>query len=165
MGYIKKIVVLILMTGSLSFCASKQNSQMDFPQKIAAAYFQKINTGGGQVGTGNDFYIEFEKPLKKGITLNKVYFRNQVAVLEEENDRVFVARFYDVPTKQDLILDSDSLKEYGNKAPVIAKPKFDLQPTEAVLEYRKKNETFFYTIEAIKERPMIANRSEIKPKN
>lgn len=165
MSYIKKIVVLILMTGSLSFCASKQNNQMDFPQDIVAAYFQKINTGGGQVRTGNDFYIEFDKPLKKGIALNKVYFRNQAAILEKENDRIFVAHFYDAPTSQDLILDSDPLKEYGNKAPVIAKPKFDLQPTEAVLEYREQNETFFYTIVAIKERPMIANPSEIKPKN
>jgi hypothetical protein len=66
---------------------------------------------------------------------------------------------------QDLILDSDLLKEYGNKLPVIAKPRFDLQSNEAVLEYRKKNKTFFYTIEAIKERPMIANPSGIKPKN
>jgi hypothetical protein len=37
------------------FLPSKQNNQMDFPQEIAATYFQKINTGGGQVGTGNDF--------------------------------------------------------------------------------------------------------------
>lgn len=164
MGYIKKIVFLILMTGSLSFCASKQSSQMDFPQEIAAAYFQKINTGGRQVGTGIDIYIEFEKPLNKGIVLDKVYFRNQAAALEKENDVIFVAHFYDAQTNQDLIVDSDSLKEYGNKAPVIVKQKFDLQSNEAILEYRKQNETFFYTIEAIKERPMIPNPSGIKPK-
>jgi hypothetical protein len=41
MGYIKQIVVLILTAGSLSFCASKQNNNMDFPQEIAAVYFQK----------------------------------------------------------------------------------------------------------------------------
>jgi hypothetical protein len=43
MGYIKQIVVLILTAGSLSFCASKQNNNMDFPQEIAAVYFQKKN--------------------------------------------------------------------------------------------------------------------------
>jgi hypothetical protein len=165
MGYIKRIVVLILMAGSLSFCASKQNNQMDFPQEIAAVYFQKINTAEGQGGAGNDFYIEFDKPLKRRISVDKVYFRNQVAILEKENDSIFVAHFYEAPTNQDLILDSDPLKEYGNKAPVIVESKFDLKRNEAVLEYRKKNKTFFYTIEAIKERPMIANPSGIKPKN
>ena len=165
MGYIKKILVLILLAGSLSFCASKQENKMDFPQEIAAAYFQKINTGDGQAGAGNDFYIEFDKPLKKGIALDKVYFRNQVAILGKENDSVFVAHFYEAPTNQDIILDSNPLKEYGNKAPVIIKPKFDLKRNQAVLEYRKQNETFFYTIEAIKEKPIIAYPSENKPKN
>ena len=40
-------------------------------------------------------------------------------------------------------MDSDSLKEYGNKAPVIEKPKFDLKPNEALLEYKKNNKTRF----------------------
>jgi hypothetical protein len=53
---------------------------MDFPQEIAA-FTKKINTGG-QVTVG-DLYIKFDKPLKKGIMLNKIYFRNQVAILEK----------------------------------------------------------------------------------
>jgi hypothetical protein len=48
---------------------------------------------------------------------------------------------------------------------VIAKSRFDLKATEAVLEYKYQNESFYYTIETIKERPMIANPSGIKPKN
>jgi len=65
MGSIKKLVFLILIAGSLSFCASKQTYQMDFPQQIAAVYFQKVNSGEGQVAPRTDFYIEFEKPLPK----------------------------------------------------------------------------------------------------
>jgi hypothetical protein len=38
MGYIKQIVVLILT--AVYLCASKQNNNMDFPQKIAAVYFK-----------------------------------------------------------------------------------------------------------------------------
>jgi hypothetical protein len=165
MGRIKKIVVLILIVGSLSFCASKQNNKMDFPQEMTAVYFQKIDAQEGQTKTGISFYIVLDKPLKKEIMLDKIYFQNQVAILEKENDRTFVAHFYEFPMNQDLILDSDLLKEYGNKRPVIAKPRFDLQSNEAVLEYRNHNKTMFYTIEAIKERPMIADPADNKPEN
>jgi len=164
MGSIKKLVFLILIAGSLSFCASKQTYQMDFPQQIAAVYFQKVNSGEGQVAPRTDFYIEFEKPLAKEIVLDKVYFQNMVGVVEIESDTTFVAHFYQDSTDHDLVLHSDPTKEYGNKAPIITEPKFDLQRTEAVLEYRKREKTFFYKILAIKERPMILNPSGIKPK-
>jgi hypothetical protein len=90
---------------------------MDFPQEIAAVYFQKTNAKEGQVRTVGDLYIKFDKPLEKGIMLNKIYFRNQVAILVKVNDRNFVSHFYEFPINQDLVLDSNPLKEYGNKAP------------------------------------------------
>ena len=49
--------------------------------------------------------------------------------------------------------------------PTIEKLKFDLQFTEAVLEYSNHNKTFFYKIKDVEERLMIADPSEIKPKN
>tara|TARA_R110000868_G_scaffold74688_9_gene216006 strand:- start:24263 stop:24784 length:522 start_codon:yes stop_codon:yes gene_type:complete len=164
MGSIKKLVFLILIAGSLSFCASKQTYQINFPQEIAAVYFQKVNNGEGQVASRTDFYIEFERPLAKGIVLDKVYFQNQIGVVEIERDNTFVAHFYKDSTVHDLVLHSDPTKEYGNKAPIITEFRFDLQPTEAVLEYRKREKTFFYKILSIKERPMILNPSGIKPK-
>jgi hypothetical protein len=42
---------------------------MDFPQEIAAVYFEKINAKEGQVRTVGDLYIKFDKPLEKGIIL------------------------------------------------------------------------------------------------
>jgi hypothetical protein len=75
--------------------------------------------------------------------LNKIYFRNQVYTCKV-NDRNFVSHFYEFPINQDLVLDSNPLKEYGNKA-TVEKLKFDLQFNEAVLEYMY-NKTFFYKI-------------------
>jgi hypothetical protein len=72
---------------------------MDFPQEIAAVY-QKINTERSSWNR-NDFYIEFEKPLEKGIALDKVYFRNQAAILEKR--MIGFCHFF-APTNQDLIL-------------------------------------------------------------
>jgi hypothetical protein len=44
--------------------------------------------------------------------------------------------------KPRFVLDSNP-KEYGNKAPVIEKLKFDLQFNEAVLEYSNHNKLFY----------------------
>lgn len=165
MKYIKNVLVLILVASSLSFCALKQNNEMDFPQEIEAVFFQKVPTDQSDAGTAINFYFLLNNPLKKGIILDKIYFKSQTAVLEEENDSVFVAHILLGSVNQDLILDSDSSKEYGNKPPVISKPKFELEPTEAVLEYTNNDKTFFYKIKGVKERPMIVNPSGIKPKN
>jgi len=137
---------------------------MDFPQEIVAVYYQKTNSVEEKVANGVDFYIAFNKPLEEGIILDKVHFKNQVAILQKEDKYTFKAHFNQNPANYDLVLDSDPLKEYGNKAPIIIQPKFELEPTEAVLEYSKNNKTFFYKIKAIKERPMIPNPSGIKPK-
>jgi hypothetical protein len=143
----------------------KQEFQMEFPQEIKSVYFQKWI--GGQEGTrsGMDFYIEFKKPLSKEIKLGKIYFRNQESNLEEVTKNTFVVHFYQKNRIPDLIMDSDSLKEYGNKAPVIIKSKFDLKPNEAVLEYKKMDQTLFFKIVNPKEKPMIAYPSINKPKN
>lgn len=165
MGSIKKLVFLILIACNLSFCVSKQHNQMDFPQEIADAYFQEWIGGQVPSGRGVDFYIKFKKPLPKDIVLENIYFQNQKTVLETEDNQSFVAHFYQLATKHDLILDSDPLKEYGNKAPVITKPKFDLKRNEAVIEYKKANKIFYYKMLSVKEKPIIAYPSENKPKN
>jgi hypothetical protein len=165
MNYIYRVLVLILSASSLSFCALKQNNEMDFPQEIAATYFQKINSDQGNAETAIVFYIVLDKPIEQGTFLDKIYFKNQTAIVEKENDLTFVAYFQQVELNKDLILDRDSIKEYGNKAPVISNPKFKLEATEAVLEYRNNDKIFFYKIKGVKERPMIPNPSGIKPKN
>lgn len=149
----------------LSYCGTKQNNQLDFPQEIAAVYSQKRNVENGQSLFGTDFFIEFVKPLEEGIFLQKVYFRNQETKVIKENSSVFVAHFYPMQANHDFILDSDSLKEYGNKAPIITQPKFELKSTEAVLEYKIKSKTFYYKIIGIKEKPIIVYPSRNKPKN
>ncbi|MFV5694213.1 hypothetical protein ACM55G_02085 [Flavobacterium sp. LB3P122] len=141
----------------------KLELQTEFPQEIKSVYFNKWT--GGQEGTANgtDFHIEFKKPLSKEIKLDKIYFRNQESNFEEVTKNTFIVHFYQ--KNMDLILDGDTLKEYGNKAPVIIKPKFDLKPNEALLEYTINNETQFFKIIDTKENPTIAYPSVNKPKN
>ena len=150
-GY--KIIGLLFITAiSLTFCAMKQELQTEFPQEILSAFYQKMK--GGTESGGTHFYIEFKKPLAANIKLKKIYFHNQESPVEEITKNTFVAHFYQSNKQEDLILDSNPAKEYGNKAPVVQKTKFDLKPNEAVLEYKKENKTYFFKITNPIEKPL-----------
>ncbi|MDI5948504.1 hypothetical protein QLS91_05100 [Flavobacterium sp. LB2P84] len=148
-----KIIGLLFITAiSLTFCAMKQELQTEFPQEIQSAFYQKMKDGTDSGGT--HFYIEFKKPFAANIKLKKIYFHNQESSVEEITKNTFVAHFYQINKKEDLILDIDPAKEYGNKAPVIQKSKFDLKRNEAVLEYKKDNKTQFFKITNLIEKPL-----------
>ena len=165
MKYLLIILFFFIIAVSLSFCVDKQASQTRFPQEIASVYFQKWMGGKEQSGSGTNFYIEFKEPLSAAIQLDKIYFNNQVAVLEPLAGNSFMAHFYDRKRNLDLIMDKDSLKEYGNEAPPIARPKIALKPNQALLVYKKKGKTRYFKITDPKEKPIIAYPAMNKPKN
>ena len=138
------MVSLFIIVTSLTFCAMKQEFQAEFPQEIQAVFYQKGQLSNQQQGI--QFYIEFKKPLVSTIMLEKIYFHNQIATIEEMTQNTFVAHFKESNKKEDLILDANPAKEYGNKAPALEKSKFDLKPNEAVLEYKNNNKTQFFKI-------------------
>ena len=150
-GY-KIIGVLFFTAISLTFCAMKQELQTEFPQEIQSAFYQKMKNGNESSGT--HFYIEFKKPLETNIKLEKIYFHNKESLVSEITKNTFVSHFYQRNKKEDLILDSNPAKEYGNKAPVIQKSKFDLKPNEAILEYKKDDKTQFFKITNLIEKPL-----------
>lgn len=150
-GY-KTIVPLFIIAVSLTFCAMKQELQTRFPQEIQSVFYQKMKNDTESNGT--HFYLEFKKPLAANIILEKIYFRNQESPVEEITKTTFVAHFFQDIKKEDLILDIDPAKEYGNKAPVIQKSKFDVKFNEAVLEYKKDNRTQFFKIANVMEKPL-----------
>ena len=156
----KKTVFFLLISLTLSFCASTEKIQTQFPQEIASVYFQKWVGGRQESGKGIHFYLEFKEPLMKEIQLEKIYFQGQEAKVKKESDSNFVADFIQKAK------DSDSdLEENKNEIPLSKKSKFDLKSNEAILEYKKNQKTIFFKIENIKEKPMIAYPSINKPKN
>ncbi|MFV8345530.1 hypothetical protein [Flavobacterium sp. ZB4P13] len=150
-GY-KTVVFLFIIAISLTFCAMKPELQTEFPQEIKSVFYQKWEDG--KESSGTHFYIEFKKPLAANIKLEKIYFQNQESAIKGTAKNTFVAHFYRENKKEDLILHRDPAKEYGNKAPVIQKTKFDLKPNEAVLEYKKDDKTYFFKIINPREKPM-----------
>ena len=159
-----QIVFLILIVISLLYCAPKEEMKTRFPQKIKSVYFQKWIGGKEPKESGTAFYIEFETPLPNEIELVKIYFQSQEAGFEPISKNIFVAHLPLKYSNTDLILHKDSRKEYGNQAPTITKPKFDLKPTEALLEYKINGKSCFFKIQNPKEKPIIVSPSVIKPK-
>jgi hypothetical protein len=149
---LKEVIFLLIIT-SFSHGVSSQKGTTVFSQKIVAVYYQRWTSGS--VETGTYFSIQFEKPLSSNIQLQKVYFQNQEASFKLKPKNTYVAYFYHRNSKQDYIMDSDSIKEYGNTPPVVSRPKFNLKPNEAVLLYLKNGKTYYFKITNAKELPMI----------
>ena len=150
-GY--KIIGLLFITAiSLTFCAMKQEFQTEFPQEIQSVFYHKEKNG--MESSVINFYIEFKNPLSANIKLEKIYFHNQESPVQEITLKDFKSTFLQSNKKEDLIMDKNPAKEYGNRAPVIEKSKFDLKPNEAVLEYKQDNKTQFFKITNLKEKPL-----------
>ena len=137
---------------SLTFCAMKHELQTEFPQEIQSVFYQKVKKG--TESSVINFYIEFKKPLAANIKLYKIYFHNQESLVQEITPKDFKSSFLQSNKKEDLIMDKNPAKEYGNKAPVVSKSKFDLKSNEAVLEYTKDGKTLFYKIANVLEKPL-----------
>ena len=150
-GY-KTFIFVVITAISLTFCAMKQEFQTEFPQEIQSVFYQKEKKDSESSVT--HFYIEFKKPISANIKLEKIYFHNQESSLKEISPKEFTAHFYQSITKEDIIMDSNPAKEYGNKAPVIQKSKFDVKSNEAVLQFKKDNKTVFYKIANVLEKPL-----------
>ena len=150
-GY--KLIGFLLITAiSLTFCAMKHEFQTKFPQEIQSVFYQKVENGNES--SRIVFYIEFKNPLSANIKLKKIYFHNQESPVDEITRKDFKASFLQSNKKEDVILHKDPSREYGNKAPVILKSKFDLKRNEAVLEYKKESKTLFYKIVNVPEKPL-----------
>ena len=118
--------LLILLLFFLLSCAPKEAFQQEFPVVISD-YYYSIN------GNKIIFIVQFEKAIPAEIQLQSLYFRNQKIKKKKKSNQNFQAVF----AKPDLILDSNPEKEYGNEPPNFQKPRFNLKPTEAVLEFKQ----------------------------
>jgi hypothetical protein len=152
MELFKRTVFITLSVLCFTFCGSNHQRQIDFIQEIAEVYYEIQAVENEAEAISIYFHIELKEPLSEEIRLQKVYFRNQEALIEKKSDKKYTAHFAQAALMQDLILDSDGKKEYGNKAPTIVKPKFELKIDEAILEYKKNNETIFFTLREIIEK-------------
>ena len=123
------IIVVLVLVG----CASNETFQTQFPVPISD-YFYEVK------GNQTFFLIEFQQPIPNEIKVEKFYFRNQTAAIKMISSKKAEAVFI----KPDLILDANPEKEYGNQPPIPQKQRFQLNSTEAVLEFTQNGKIKHY---------------------
>lgn len=144
------IIIVILS------CSSHKETYQTLPFEVESTYFQKWIGGQEQTGSGTNFHLKLKKPLPENTTIKKIFFQNKESEVTQENETTFIALFYTKPQDKALILDENSTKEYGNKAPEIIRPEFKLQNNEAILEFHIGNKVQYYKLVDIKEKELIA---------
>jgi hypothetical protein len=159
-----KITTSLFFILILTSCSTKQEFITNPSSSIESAYFQNWVGGQELTGGGTNLFLKFKTPLKEGVFLSKVYFQEKEIVPEKRNETDYVARFSWKPDNKNLIMDGETVKEYGNKAPEINKPRFNLMPSEAVLEFNNNCKIEYYKLVAIKEKELLAYPST-RPRN
>ena len=161
MKYILKSIVFLLVVISCVFCSSKKGITTKLPNDIAEVYFQKWIGGQELSGSGINFHLKFKKQLPQDTYLIKVYFQNQEAFFDREDETTFIAKFYSKPSLAEnrYNTNGDVNKRKNPDFP------FDLKPIEAVLEFHINNKVEQVKILNIKEKELIAYPSMGREKN
>lgn len=105
------------------------------------------------IGKGKLLTVQLKDPLAMNIEMDSVYFDNKIhKIIAKAPDRKeFEAFFPDNVFENDLILDSDPRKEFGNKPPQNkVKIPFKLPENQCVISYRHKGKTHYYQFELSK---------------
>ncbi len=155
-NFLKSVLFTIILISSYC-CCSKKEISTKLPETIDEVYFQKWIGGQELSGSGIDFHLKFKNQLPQDTYLAKVYFQNQEAFFERENETTFIAKFYSKSLiKIDSIIDVN--KRENPDFP------FDLKPTEAILEFHINNKAAQVKIENIQEKELLAYPST-RPRN
>jgi hypothetical protein len=153
------LILLFFLAQNCSKAPFSNMSKSDLPAEIQEMYFQNWVGGRPEVGGGTNFVIQFKSPLPADIQIKNVLFRGKSADFETKPNNQYVAYFRHTP-KNDLILEDDATKEYGNEAP-------DLTSTEsnaAEIFFIKDQKKYSYKVKTVVEKEMLAYPSA-KPRN
>jgi len=127
------------------------------PFVVGEANFQKWLGGTPDAGKGIHFTLTFSE-ISEGVLIEKIYFRGKEEILNQNihNPKAYLATFFDKP-KQEIIMDSNPLKEMDNPRPSLTSEiPFELKANEAVIQYQKGNKNYYYKIENITEKEVVA---------
>lgn len=159
MKNIKTFLVLFILIS----CALKPEAQTKFSQKIKEIYSQHWVAGVQGGGSGTNVFIQFVKPLPKNMQLQKIFFQDKETTILKTNDSTFLANF-SVKGKRISDLQETDENLPGNKTQNELKPKYNLQPNQAIVEYLLNGKKKRFKISNIKEKEMLAYPSA-RPRN
>lgn len=127
-------------------CGSNKDLQERAPAQFNEVYYTYTSNG-----------IELNIPVAviqdERVKLDAVYFHGMKSPLVQSEDRsnLYVAKFR--MGSDDMVMDVDPKKEYGNKAPQMPeKSPFSIDDDEAILVFSQNDEMKFYKLTGIVEK-------------
>ena len=131
---------------------SVSNFEKDASFELDQVYFQKWIAGVQGGGSGIHMYI-LVKTNKNHVGFESVYFRGMQAKIQLGKMGYIASFKTPLNQKQDMVMDSDSQQEYGNKLPeqdVIKR--FNLEENECIIQYVENKQTKYYKVSNIVEK-------------
>ena len=153
-----KTILALLLLGIYSCSSSKEKLENLELAEIEQVYYQKWVAGHENGGSGINFHVKFKKPLSSELVLENLRFGSVQVPFVKETETSYTAKI--INPQNDIILDEDPVKEYGNGIPIKS-----LKPNEAYLFFKMNSKTYSKHLENVKEKPMIAFPSRNKEKN
>ncbi len=154
----KMKILLALITITIVSCSSSKEVSPNLSDNIESVYYQKWIAGVQGGGSGINFHVNLNSPLEENVKLEKVQFDTYEVAFEKISETEYIAK---INTHQnDLILDENPKKEYGNEA-----PKVNLKPNEANLIFSINGKEVIHNLQNVKEKPMISYPTMNKQKN
>jgi hypothetical protein len=153
------LLLLFFLAQNCSKAPFGKMSKSDLPAEIQEIYFQNWVGGQERTGGGTNFIIHFKNALPTDVKLKNVLFRGKSADFETKPNNLYVAYYRYIP-KNDMILEDDAAKEYGNQAPDLSQT----NSNSAEIFFIKNEKTYSYTVKEVSEKEMLAYPSA-KPRN
>jgi len=155
-----KITITLITLLLLSSCGSGNTYTSSHifkqypPFAVEAASYQQWVAGTPQGGSGVNVFINFSQ-IEQGVIFKEIYFRGKkTEVVTSAAVRVQYVGYFKNGSRQDVIMDSNVLKEAVNTPP--EKIPFQLYDDEAVISYEYAGEISYYKIENIEHKEMLA---------
>lgn len=156
-----KFIINLLLVSLLSCSSVKEMKQDTSMIKIQEVYSQKWVAGIQGGGSGIDVYLNLGDSLEEGVSFNRIQIKDiETTVIQKTDDLKYIARFK--TDLNQLNLDENTEKEYGNQAP--QKKEFKLKEGQVKIYFTKNGQEFYKLIENVQEKPMMAYPS-MKPQN
>ncbi|WP_299900533.1 hypothetical protein [uncultured Aquimarina sp.] len=165
---LKKLLTKISLLGILltfTQCATSQKIDKTVPVELSSPYFQKWVSGVR--GGGYGFILYFPVKSKTDMVLNTAYFKGKKVELRfDENKSLYSGKYKDPQSEErDLIMNGDSKKEYGNKAPQTEeKIPFALKEGECIVAYTKAGKEGYFRLDELPEKELKAYPMQARPR-
>lgn len=142
-----RLIYILIGIFTVSCNSNKPVFEENPPFDIQEASYQYWLGGVQEAGRGIHIELVVSK-IDQGVKVENIYFRGQKHnLIQDKNDRNTFRVSYTFPPNEDVIMDSDSVKEMNNPRPSLESEfPFELKPDEGVIAYTKNGKTAHYKL-------------------